>query len=68
MLAAAFGNPCAGANERQIVNINAGGKTRISGAPCLFLLAVLLGLGFISSAYPTICFAGLIPIQFLQNY
>jgi SulP family sulfate permease len=32
MLAAAFGNPGAGATKGTVVNINAGGKTRISGA------------------------------------
>jgi SulP family sulfate permease len=32
MLAAAFGIPGAGATKGTVVNINAGGKTRISGA------------------------------------
>jgi SulP family sulfate permease len=32
MLAAAFGNPWCRSNESTVVNINAGGKTRISGA------------------------------------
>jgi SulP family sulfate permease len=55
MLAAAFGNPWCRSNERQtVVNINAGGKTRLRSTMAYFLLAVLLGLGFISSVshYP----------------
>ena len=67
MLAAVFGGiPGAGATKGTVVNINAGGKTRISGAVHgLFLLAVLLGLGSLTAYIPLSVLAGLlIPIGF----
>jgi SulP family sulfate permease len=66
MLAAALGIPGAGATKGTVVNINAGGKTRISGAiHGLFLLAVLLGLGSLAAYIPLSVLAGLlIPIGF----
>jgi len=67
MLAAAFGGiPGAGATKGTVVNINAGGRTRISGAiHGLFLLAVLLGLGSLAAHIPLAVLAGLlIPIGF----
>lgn len=67
ILAAAFGGiPGAGATKGTVVNINAGGKTRISGAiHGLFLLAVLLGLGSLAAYIPLSVLAGLlIPIGF----
>ena len=48
------GLPGAGANIRTIVNIEAGGKTRLSGVVHgLFLLAVLLGLSNLVSIFRT---------------
>jgi SulP family sulfate permease len=67
MLAAMFGGiPGAGATKGTVVNINAGGKTRISGAiHGLVLLAVLLGLGSLAAYIPLSVLAGLlIPIGF----
>jgi SulP family sulfate permease len=67
MVAAIFGGiPGAGATKGTVVNINAGGKTRLSGAiHGLFLLAVLLGLGQLASYIPMAVLAGiLIPIGF----
>ncbi len=67
MLAAIFGGiPGAGATKGTVVNINAGGKTRISGTiHGLFLLAVLLGLGSLAAYIPLSVLAGLlIPIGF----
>jgi SulP family sulfate permease len=67
MLAAAIGGiPGAGATKGTVVNINAGGKTRISGIiHGLFLLAVLLGLGQLAAHIPLCVLAGLlIPIGF----
>lgn len=67
MLAAVFGGiPGAGATKGTVVNINAGGKTRLSGAiHGLFLLAVLLGLGSLAAYIPLSVLAGLlIPIGF----
>lgn len=67
MLSAMFGGiPGAGATKGTVVNINAGGKTRISGAfHGLFLLAVLLGLGSLTAFIPLSVLAGLlIPIGF----
>lgn len=67
MLAAIFGGiPGAGATKGTVVNINAGGKTRISGViHGLFLLAVLLGLGSLAAYIPLSVLAGLlIPIGF----
>ncbi len=67
MLAAAIGGiPGAGATKGTVVNINAGGTTRISGIiHGLFLLTVLLGLGKLAAHIPLCVLAGLlIPIGF----
>lgn len=67
MLAAIVGGiPGAGATKGTVVNINAGGRTRISGAiHGLVLLAVLLGLGSLAAYIPLAVLAGLlIPIGF----
>ncbi|MEO1256613.1 MAG: SulP family inorganic anion transporter, partial [Bacteroidota bacterium] len=67
MIAAAFGGiPGAGATKGTVVNINAGGKTRLSGTlHGVFLLAVLLGLGQLAAHIPLCVLAGLlIPIGF----
>ncbi|XLS28910.1 SulP family inorganic anion transporter [Flavobacteriaceae bacterium M23B6Z8] len=67
MLAAIIGGiPGAGATKGTVVNINAGGRTRLSGAlHGIFLLAVLLGLGSLASHIPLCVLAGLlIPIGF----
>jgi SulP family sulfate permease len=67
MIAAAIGGiPGAGATKGTVVNINAGGKTRLSGTfHGLFLLAVLLGLGKLAAHIPLAVLAGLlIPIGF----
>lgn len=67
MLAAAIGGiPGAGATKGTVVNINAGGKTRVSGMiHGLFLLTVLLGLGRLAAYIPLCVLAGLlIPIGF----
>ncbi|MHA7865113.1 SulP family inorganic anion transporter [Flagellimonas marinaquae] len=67
MLAAAIGGiPGAGATKGTVVNINAGGKTRLSGIiHGLFLLTVLLGLGKLAAHIPLSVLAGLlIPIGF----
>ena len=67
MIAAAIGGiPGAGATKGTVVNINAGGKTRVSGViHGLFLLAVLLGLGQLAAHIPLCVLAGLlIPIGF----
>ena len=67
MLAAAIGGiPGAGATKGTVVNINAGGTTRLSGTlHGLFLLTVLLGLGQLAAHIPLCVLAGLlIPIGF----
>ncbi|MEM6965609.1 MAG: SulP family inorganic anion transporter [Bacteroidota bacterium] len=67
MLAAAIGGiPGAGATKGTVVNINAGGTTRLSGVlHGVFLLAVLLGLGKLAAYIPLCVLAGLlIPIGF----
>lgn len=67
MLAAVIGGiPGAGATKGTVVNINAGGRTRLSGAlHGLFLLTVLLGLGSLAARIPLAVLAGLlIPIGF----
>ncbi len=67
ILAAAIGGiPGAGATKGTVVNINAGGKTRLSGIiHGLFLLTVLLGLGKLAAHIPLCVLAGLlIPIGF----
>lgn len=62
MIAAVFaGIPGAGATKGTVVNINAGGKTRLSGASHgLFQLAALLGLGAMVSYIPLCVLAGLL--------
>lgn len=67
MLAACIGGiPGAGATKGTVVNINAGGRTRVSGMlHGVFLLAVLLGLGQLAAYIPLCVLAGLlIPIGF----
>ena len=67
MLAAVIGGiPGAGATKGTVVNINAGGRTRLSGIlHGLFLLLVLLGLGSLAAHIPLSVLAGLlIPIGF----
>ncbi|MEM6720785.1 MAG: SulP family inorganic anion transporter [Bacteroidota bacterium] len=67
MLAAIIGGiPGAGATKGTVVNINAGGKTRLSGIiHGIFLLTVLLGLGQLAAHIPLCVLAGLlIPIGF----
>lgn len=55
------GLPGAGANIRTIVNIEAGGKTRLSGViHGLFLLAVLLGLSNLVQYIPNAVLAGIL--------
>ncbi len=60
------GIPGAGATKGTVVNINAGGRTRLSGTiHGLFLLAVLLGVGQLAAYIPLAVLAGiLIPIGF----
>ncbi|MEJ2601179.1 MAG: SulP family inorganic anion transporter [Anaerolineales bacterium] len=65
MAAALIGGiPGAGATKGTVVNINAGGKTRLSGAlHGIFLLVVLLGAGQYAALIPLSVLAGiLIPI------
>ncbi|RNC89742.1 MAG: SulP family inorganic anion transporter [Allomuricauda sp.] len=67
MVAAVIGGiPGAGATKGTVVNINAGGTTKLSGTlHGLFLLAVLLGLGSLAAHIPLAVLAGLlIPIGF----
>ena len=61
-MAALFGGlPGAGATIRTVVNINAGGKTRLSGMiAALLLLAVLLALGPLASNIPKAVLAGIL--------
>jgi SulP family sulfate permease len=60
------GIPGAGATKFTVVNINAGGRTRLSGAvQGLFLLTVLLGVGQLAAFIPLAVLAGIIiPIGF----
>lgn len=60
------GIPGAGATKGTVVNINSGGRTRLSGViHGLFLLAVLLGIGGLAAYIPLSVLAGiLIPIGF----
>jgi SulP family sulfate permease len=62
MAAALIGGlPGAGASIRTIVNINAGGRTRLSGAiHALFLLAVLLGLSDAVGLIPHAVLSGIL--------
>jgi len=67
MFAAIIGGiPGAGATKGTVVNINNGGRTRLSGAlHGTFLLAVLLGLSSLAAYIPLAVLAGiLIPIGF----
>ena len=61
-IGAIFGGlPGAGATIRTVVNINAGGKTRISGMVAgLLLMITLLALGPIASQIPAAVLAGLL--------
>ena len=61
-IAAIFGGiPGAGATIRTVVNINAGGKTRLSGMMAgILLLIILLALGPIASQIPAAVLAGIL--------
>jgi SulP family sulfate permease len=61
-IAAIFGGiPGAGATIRTVVNINAGGKTKLSGMIAgIMLLVVMLGLGPIASKIPAGVLAGIL--------
>jgi SulP family sulfate permease len=61
-IAAIFGGiPGAGATIRPVVNINAGGKTKLSGMIAgIMLLVVMLGLGPIASKIPAGVLAGIL--------
>ena len=61
-IAAIFGGlPGAGATIRTVVNINAGGKTKLSGMVAgVFLLVVLLAIGPIASMIPAAVLAGIL--------
>jgi SulP family sulfate permease len=55
------GLPGAGATMRTVINIDSGGKTRISGLIAgLFLLAILLGLGALVGHIPNAVLAGIL--------
>ncbi|WP_101450833.1 SulP family inorganic anion transporter [Aquimarina sp. MAR_2010_214] len=61
-IAAIFGGiPGAGATIRTVVNINAGGKTRLSGMVAgIMLLVILLALGPVASQIPAAVLAGIL--------
>ena len=61
-IAALFGGiPGAGATIRTVVNINAGGKTKLSGMVAGFmLLVIMLGLGPVASKIPAAVLAGIL--------
>jgi SulP family sulfate permease len=61
-VAALFGGiPGAGATIRTVVNINAGGKTKLSGMVAgVMLLVVMLGLGPVASKIPAGVLAGIL--------
>ncbi|KAA3622114.1 MAG: SulP family inorganic anion transporter [Bacteroidetes bacterium] len=61
-IAAVFGGiPGAGATIRTVVNINAGGKTRLSGMLAgVLLLVILLALGPVASQIPAAVLAGIL--------
>ncbi|GAA0872656.1 hypothetical protein GCM10009117_18030 [Gangjinia marincola] len=61
-VAAIFGGiPGAGATIRTVVNINAGGKTKLSGMIAgVLLLIILLGLGPVASQIPAAVLAGIL--------
>lgn len=55
------GLPGAGATMRTVININTGGKTKISGIVAgFFLLAVLLGIGSLVGHVPNAVLAGIL--------
>jgi sulfate permease, SulP family len=62
MAAGLFGGlPGAGATMRTVVNIKAGGTTRVSGiVHALFLLAVIMGLGPLTSVIPLPVLSGIL--------
>lgn len=62
IIAAIFnGIPGAGATIRTVVNINSGGKTKLSGMVAgIMLLIILLGLGPIASLIPAAVLAGIL--------
>lgn len=61
-IASVFGGiPGAGATIRTVVNINSGGKTRLSGMiASIVLLIILLGLGPVASKIPAAVLAGIL--------
>lgn len=61
-IAGLFGGlPGAGATIRTVVNINAGGKTKLSGMIAgLFLLVILLAIGPLASKIPAAVLAGIL--------
>ncbi len=61
-IAAVFGGiPGAGATIRTVVNINSGGKTRLSGMIAgILLFIILLGLGPVASKIPAAVLAGIL--------
>lgn len=61
-IAAIFGGlPGAGATIRTVVNINAGGRTKLSGmVASVFLLVVLLAIGPVASKIPAAVLAGIL--------
>ena len=61
-IAAMFGGiPGAGATIRTVVNINAGGKTKLSGMIAgLMLLVIMLGFGPVASKIPAAVLAGIL--------
>jgi SulP family sulfate permease len=61
-IASVFGGiPGAGATIRTVVNINSGGKTKLSGMVAgLMLLLILLGLGPVASKIPAAVLAGIL--------
>ena len=61
-IAAIFGGiPGAGATIRTVVNINAGGRTRLSGMVAgVFLLVIVLSLGPLASKIPAAVLAGIL--------
>lgn len=55
------GLPGAGATMRTVVNVKSGGRTQISGMiAAIFLLAILLGLGFVVKYVPLAVLAGIL--------
>jgi SulP family sulfate permease len=55
------GLPGAGATMRSVVNVRAGGRTKLSGTlHGLILLATLIGLGSVASYIPLACLAGIL--------